>query len=338
MMIMPSPAGAISNSRGDGGHRDHSNRHRSRSVGPDRGSRRPLTPPVDTRKMKLAQLLEWEKRFHGTVLEFHSDRNLVKFTSKNLAITESYAGSCAGSFALGRAFDYAKLTCGNAERSWYLHFACDSGSAQQELISLMSGPHKPRHLFSNILDRLQDDDRELLDDFIAATFAAHAMIVIQKNEGLMTQDDFLDTSRGLSDDMFQTICDRLETATFRSSSFAKGKRSWYQAPLAVKAMRRSNLRRRNARRAEHGSRLSRPGAFETSGSIAPPNNARTMGKCKLRNEMCSICPPRDGADTIWVEIAGNTCCPWSNLNKSNKRGLLDPATYPMWLGRGVQMR
>eukprot|EP00959_Pyramimonas_sp_CCMP1952_P455208 9471200-Pyramimonas_sp.AAC.1 len=61
--------------------------------------------------------MEWETRFHRTALGFHSVRNLVKFTSKNLAITESYAGSCAGSFALGRAFEHAKRVCGNAERS-----------------------------------------------------------------------------------------------------------------------------------------------------------------------------------------------------------------------------
>ena len=33
-----------------------------------------------------------------------------------------------------------------------------------------------------------------------------------------------------------------------------------------------------------------------------------------------------------MEVAGNTCCPWSSLNQSKKKGIFDLATYPMWPG------
>ncbi|CAK0851243.1 unnamed protein product, partial [Prorocentrum cordatum] len=160
-------------------------------------------------------LLTWEPRLLEQCERHHSRRNLPTFTSQNIVITESYAGTCAGSFALGRAFDHAKKCCGHDGRRWRVHFACDKGDVQQDLLTSMSGPHQPQHIFGDILDRLHDDDRTYLDHIVNTTFAANAVILQQAKQGEITFDNYKDAAQSLCDDMYTSICNRLEKATFR---------------------------------------------------------------------------------------------------------------------------
>ena len=188
---------------------------------PDRQPRRGRSRSRNNLRMEkgsLVDLLMWEERLLERCERHLSRRNLAMFTSKNVVITESYAGTCAGSFALGRAFDHAKKHCGHDGRRWRVHFACDSGTVQQGLLQSMSGPHKPRHVFSDILDRLEDDDRTYLDGIVKTTFAADAGLLSQWKKDEISYEVYKDASSSLCDDMYTAICNRLENATFRSSS------------------------------------------------------------------------------------------------------------------------
>ncbi len=139
----------------------------------------------------------------------------------------------------------------------------------------MSAPHKPAHLFNDVLDRLEPSTRQICDEVVASSFATFGELVRSRNKGGVTKQEF-DTERAaIGDDMYMRLFACLDGAVFRDEVY-----------------------------------------------------------CAIHDKMCPVSPRQnsydcDGDALFWIELAGNTCCPWSRLNNGDRRGLLDEATYPM---------
>ena len=49
--------------------------------------------------------------------------------------------------------------------------------------------------------------------------------------------------------------------------------------------------------------------------------------CLVCDQLCQIIPTLDSG-TLWLEVAGTTCCPWTGMNSSERGNWVDSATLP----------
>ncbi|CAK0796635.1 unnamed protein product [Prorocentrum cordatum] len=224
--------------------------------------------------------------------------DIQKLADCNIIITESYAGTCAQSYAHKRMLDWMiKTTSGKGRVIFYS--TTEHGTHQQRLISKMSQSHghRPLHRFGDLLDRVPQE---------------------VKMRGVAIMESLMSDAK----------------------SFAVRAAASPEAPSYSKKWV-------DERRESLGKEL-----FLELDLLVRETRMCTAAYCFEHGKHCNI-NPRDSIEaltnfegydphleTVWFELAGNTCCPWSRLVSGMCRHYLDPATFPMlvWAHSCKKMR
>ena len=166
--------------------------------------------PAALNTESLTSLLEWDDTFYQAVAAASPAfrEELAQAAKLNYVITESYAGTAAGTHVFKRAINKVKSEFGYPGVELPTWSVIEKGKIQSELLQSMASHCKPLHQFHDVTHVVPILEREACEGIVDSIFTRLSdlkLLFASDVDGLLTVEEFEADKQELGQELFMQL-------------------------------------------------------------------------------------------------------------------------------------